>query len=198
MLMPKPVAVNKTHFKIVGNSQKSLSLNIPGQCVVLFKLTTCPKCREFEPIFVKLASSTNSIKTFAICNVDDRIVSSMSKGTNAEISTVPIVLFFDNSIPRARFNTPTKNMQTFTNFINKCLENFPQQSSPAQFHNPKPVSQPEMGGNAPNLGNAIRGGQSQQYKLLGNGDEEDETVLSIPDNVIPHNEPWSSIYKSME
>ena len=51
---------------------------------------------------------------------------------------------------------------------------------------------------APTMTGALRdGGSGTRYAYLGNVDDEDEDKLLVPDQVIPHNEPWMSQYKKI-
>lgn len=54
---------------------------------------------------------------------------------------------------------------------------------------------PELG-KTPTMTGALRNaGGGTQYAYLGTVDDEDEDKLLVPDQVIPHNEPWMSQYK---
>lgn len=56
---------------------------------------------------------------------------------------------------------------------------------------------PELG-KTPTMTGALRGGGGgTQYAYLGTVDDEDEDKLLVPEQVIPHNEPWLSQYKKM-
>ncbi len=56
---------------------------------------------------------------------------------------------------------------------------------------------PELG-KTPTMTGALRNaGGSTQYAYLGTVDDEDEDKLLVPDQVIPHNEPWMSQYKKL-
>jgi hypothetical protein len=55
---------------------------------------------------------------------------------------------------------------------------------------------PEIG-KAPAMTGALRSGGGTQYAYLGNVEDEDEDKLLVPDQVIPHNEPWMSQYKKL-
>ena len=57
---------------------------------------------------------------------------------------------------------------------------------------------PELG-KAPTMTGALRGGSggSEKYAYLGTVDDETEDKLLVPDQVIPHNEPWMSQYKKI-
>lgn len=56
---------------------------------------------------------------------------------------------------------------------------------------------PELG-KAPTMQGALRNaGGGTQYAYLGTVDDEDEDKLLVPDQVIPHNEPWMSQYKKI-
>ena len=54
-------------------------------------------------------------------------------------------------------------------------------------------------GKTPTMTGALRGGSggSEKYAYLGTVDDEDEDKLLVPDQVIPHNEPWMSQYKKI-
>jgi hypothetical protein len=56
---------------------------------------------------------------------------------------------------------------------------------------------PELG-KTPTMTGALRGGGGgTQYAYLGTVDDEDEDKLLVPNQVIPHNEPWMSQYKKI-
>jgi len=56
---------------------------------------------------------------------------------------------------------------------------------------------PELG-KTPTMTGALRNaGSNTQYAYLGTVDDEDEDKLLVPNQVIPHNEPWMSQYKKI-
>ena len=56
------------HFVLTGREKKSLSLQLRGNYVVLFKMQNCPGCREVEPILRQLATENQSVR-FATIDV---------------------------------------------------------------------------------------------------------------------------------
>jgi thiol-disulfide isomerase/thioredoxin len=77
---------------------------------------------------------------------------------------------------------------------------------PSQYRQPNQGQQGQQGkdkfwmpelGKTPTMTGALRGGGGTQYAYLGTVDDEDEEKLLVPDQVIPHNEPWMSQYKKI-
>jgi len=69
-------------------------------------------------------------------------------------------------------------------------------NNPGARQNDSQYHMPEIG-NAPNLKNVIKGGNTSQYAYLNDVEEEDEEKLLVPNMVTPHNVPWESSYKKM-
>nr|QBK85524.1 MAG: thioredoxin-like protein [Marseillevirus LCMAC101] len=71
------------------------------------------------------------------------------------------------------------------------------QGGPGQGQGNDKFWMPELG-KTPTMTGALRGGTGNtQYAYLGTVDDVDEEKLLMPDQVIPHNEPWMAQYKKL-
>ena len=117
------------NFSISGRTQKKfLNINLPGAVLVFFKMDSCPGCNSFDPIFHQLAREEVRIN-YAVINLTSfRDVVTMSRQSTTPIASVPLLLFFINGGPHAKYNGK-KHITPMKSFINKALQSAPPPSS---------------------------------------------------------------------
>lgn len=114
--------LNTHNFMILGRQTKTLGTNIPGNMLVLFKMTNCQNCATFEPIFVELANSDRRV-SYGIANISNNTeIVKMSRETSTPIAAVPFLILYINGRPHAKFNG-TKSVSNLQTFITKALQN---------------------------------------------------------------------------
>ena len=185
------------HFVLTGREKKSLSLQLRGNYVVLFKMQNCPGCREVEPILRQLATENQSVR-FATIDVGIyKNVAGMSRQTSCPIQSVPYLILYVNGRPHAK--PKNKDINSLRRFISESLRGVP----PAQVqqqgfmqgqqyppHQTQKVFNPEMDNNK-----QMR--TSHGYSQLGGVEDEEEKFLT-PAAITPHNKPWGRGYKHMD
>nr|QBK86684.1 MAG: thioredoxin [Marseillevirus LCMAC103] len=207
-----------------GNGRKGvLNLRAAGEVLVLFTLPGCPGCRTFYPKFAQLAGGASRVKFATIDLKGAPNLVRESRKTTTEIKAVPTQILYVNGRPHAKFKGEF-TAQSTSNFINKALAAYkpPQQRHPTtrapegQFHTqPQGGAQgagtmygpgPMSGGGAynapdirgvPSMARRMQGFPESQYGLLGNPNDPDEHTLALGGDVRPHNQPWSSEFKSL-
>ena len=196
--------LNSDNFIVLGTRTKTLGITVPGNVLVFFKMSTCPNCAAFEPIFVNLSHQENRV-THAVIDVGQyRDVALTSKTTSTPITAVPCLILYIGGRPHSR--TPgAKNINAVRDFITKSLQATPKTTQPQFMPNQNYGAGPAVKvqqtpgssgksyvpdiGKAPSLKGIIKGGRGG-YSGGGNIDEEDEPRLMIPDDIVPYNVPW--------
>lgn len=199
------LTLTSDNFVVMGTRTKTLGINIPGNVLVFFKMSTCPNCAAFEPIFVQLSHQENRVSHAVIDVGQYRDVALTSKGTSTQITSVPCLILYIDGRPHSRI-PGAKNVNAARDFITKSLQAKPkssqQQFMPSNYGNGAVKMQQMPGGSngksylpdigtAPSMKGIIKGTRSG-YSGGGNVDEEDEPLLAIPNDVIPWNTPWLS------
>lgn len=117
--------LSSQNFSLSGRGQKQfLNINLQGAVLCFFKMDSCPSCKGFEPIFLRLASEEPKIN-YAIINLSSsRDVVSLSRKSTTQITAVPFLLLFVNGGPHAKYNGK-KSIQPLKSFINKALQSAP-------------------------------------------------------------------------
>jgi hypothetical protein len=208
--------VNSSHFKIIGQRSKTLSILLGGNLLVYFTTSNeSDGCRQFDDIFKQLASSEKRLQ-YVVCDVarDVNIVR-MSNETTTPIKSVPFVIIYINNMPKAFM--PGSNLQKMRVFINDIIQRESVAQSPSQtpiaqtttytdargpsglYGNKPPnskINQPEIG-EPPSL-KSLRGNGKTSYAPLGAVDDAEDVKLTLPGNVLPYNVPWESQYKELE
>ena len=196
-------------FRLTSN--KVMTLNRGGSALVFFKMNSCNGCEAFDAIFKELAQRSNRIDSYCIANISHhREIVSMSRTSSTPINTVPLIILYSNGIPFAKY-TGSRTLQNLLSFIEKSLEKLPQSTA----HN---FVTPQQGQRAPQNGqqgmygagayqhpplNPQDGYNRQQQRqppyaqLSSDVEEEDDTTLEVPKQVIPHNMPWEGGYRKM-
>jgi len=153
--------LNSEHFVVMGTRTKTLGINIPGNILVFFKMSTCPNCAAFEPIFVQLSHQENRV-SFAVIDVGQyRDVALTSKNTSTPITAVPCLILYIDGRPHSRI-PGAKNVNAARDFITKSLQAKPkatqQQFMPSTYSNNAVKMQAPGGGNGksylPDIGTA--------------------------------------------
>jgi thiol-disulfide isomerase/thioredoxin len=198
--------LNSENFLLLGTRTKTLGINIPGNVLVFFKMSSCPNCAAFEPIFVNLSHQENRV-THAVIDVGQyRDVAMTSKNTSTPITAVPCLILYIDGRPHSKI-AGGKNVAAVRDFITKSLQAKPkaaqQQFMPSQNYggaNSAVKMQPGGGGKtnksylpelgmAPSMKGIIKGGRGG-YAGGNNADDDDEPVLQIPEDIVPYNVPW--------
>lgn len=191
--MSKIANLETGHFSLVGNK---LKISTPKPILVFFKMSGCPGCAKYAPVFNSLAQQSRGILYGVLDVVQHRGVVQLANSTsNTKIQTVPQFIFFKDGVATAKYRFPaTGNMDVndFTNFVSTCIGlvgggySEPQEQQPSGYGpkiGPKALRQNEKGG-----GKSING-----YHMINhdpnNPDAEDPYELSCPD-CIPSNQPW--------
>lgn len=103
------------------NGGRSMTCDVPGVCIVLFKTDNCGYCDRFFPIYSKV-SSKESRMTFACVDVNNnRNVVVMSKGTKVPIKAVPLILVYVNGRIKLKYNGD-RSEASFSSFVQKALQ----------------------------------------------------------------------------
>lgn len=188
-------------------------------------MQSCPNCKEFEPIFARLASTEKRVSHAVLDVSDNRDVVLSSRETNTPIAAVPVIILYVNGRPHAKFSG-TKNIPSIQNFVTKALQVRDTGAGPQRQQQFMPSTATKGGGKvrhhgdphgdqhgvpggkawvpeigaAPSMKGIIKGagGRSGGYANGMNVEEDDEPRLMIPDNVIPHNSPWDAEFISHE
>lgn len=202
------------NFKLVGNANKTLNINLPGVVLVFFKLRECQGCHLFEPVFMKLASEERSIN-YAICDLSaSKEVIKMSQSTKTPLVKVPQIFLYVNGRPHARFRGD-KNVPSLRSFISKAMSQTPQQSNvyqqggmysgyhQQQFQQPQQFNNSQSRENyyTPELDQSfakMRNRANNDYSIGGYVEDDHSSGMIMPDNVTPHNEPWNNSYKKFD
>jgi thiol-disulfide isomerase/thioredoxin len=197
--------LNSDNFVVLGTRTKTLGITVPGNVLVFFKMSTCPNCAAFEPIFVNLSHQENRV-THAVIDVGQhRDVAMASKNTSTQITAVPCLVLYIDGRPHSRI-AGSKNVAAVRDFITKSLQAKPkasqQQFMPSQSNGAgagavKMKTQPGGKSYVPDIGMApsmkgIIKGARGGFSGGNNVDEDDEPRLQIPDDIIPYNQPWAA------
>lgn len=198
--------LNSDNFVVLGTRTKTLGITIPGNVLVFFKMSTCPNCASFEPIFVNLSHQENRV-THAVIDVGQyRDVAMTSKNTSTPITAVPCLILYIEGRPHSRI-PGAKNVAAVRDFITKSLQAKPkaaqQQFMPSNYgganasvkmqqvpggQNTGKSYVPDIG-KAPSMKGIIKGARGG-YSGGNNVEDEDEPKLMIPDDILPYNLPW--------
>ena len=211
------------NFSLTGMKQKALILDIQGPVFVLFTSGGSDKCQLAERTLRELSTVDKRVM-FAIMDVDEnRNIIAWSRQTTTSIQDLPNFILYANGKPLAKFkgsiNVPS--IQGFiTSVVNTLKSQQPQQGSFVQtqypprglrqspeddqgnFYGDGPSSQggrvnyPENIGKPSSFANNLmkKSGLRQHF---GSVDEEDDTSLRVPDDIVPYNTPWTAAETSM-
>lgn len=195
--MSRILSLSSGNFLLSGRQKKTLNINIPGNVLVFFKTMDCPGCREFEPMFGNLSRADTRV-VYAIIDVSvHRDVVTLSRETSMPIQSVPTLVLYTSGRPFAKF-TGKKNEQAISSFITKALQSIPntgQQQFMGQPPQGIPQAPPQL--RYPDIPNHQVTGLKNQ-KGLPPAVEDDDTRLSQPDGIIPHNIPWKAEYQKLQ
>lgn len=194
------------HFYV--SREKTLCIRVPGPVLVFFKMMDCNSCQRFEPIFRQLATLNQQYLKLCIADVQQYPgIPRNAVYTSTPIKTVPMMLLYNEGQPLARFKGDLEG-NSVQNFISKMLGEIRNRAAApagrggmsqptagrgqglygAPASTGRKIYAPEMPSNAPNLAGVIKGGGAQ-FSPAGFNDEED-TKLLMPDNILPKNRPW--------
>lgn len=160
------------NFSLSGGSKNTLNIDVRDPVVlVFFKQTGCGGCAAFEPIFSQLVHNQRNI-SYGVCDLagKNREIINMSKRTQMAITSVPFIVIYVRGKPFAKFNGK-RNIPSLSGFIEKVVSMIQQQQQSVQNYRAQHTS-----GKAP----------------MGVPDEEEDSELLIPQNVIPRNRPWNA------
>lgn len=210
------LSLNSQHFRLSGDSKKTLNIGVGGNILVFFKMQGCQGCAAFEPAFVQLSRQDQRVK-YAVVDVStSKEVVTMSHQTNTPIQSVPHLILYVNGRPHARFKGK-KNIPAVQSFITKALQAVPaqvvhtqgmhqmhSQAAPQQQHfMPPPQAMRPQGatfmpefGTTPSM-NGLKNRVNNDNKNYGMADDDEDDQLQIPDAVVPHNVPWEADKKMM-
>ena len=190
---------NKTYLSLINPRFKGLTL-------VLFKSTTCPGCKKFEPDFVNLYHKykMNGIN-FATLDVNENPnVAKMSHATELPIIKIPTLILFKDGNVFIHY-TGKKNENSVNSFLTKVLYQLSKNSQQLYSSQQK---RPTKQGNMPEFNPSqqmdqhryyepkleVPGGVKQNYQ--DNTFEDDD--FNVPEGITPHNKPWENKYKGLE
>jgi len=202
------------NFQVVGRGKKNLNINVPGIVLVFFKMDGCAGCMNFQPTFERLAKVDSRI-SYGVINISaHRDVARMSQSTTTQIKSVPFIMIYVNTRPKAIYRGK-RNITSIQSFIGKILESSnasspfmpPTGGSGGYSYSTKPghagysghqpaapggsrVWMPEGMKKTPKLGGIVKG--HNPYAQLGDVEDEDDQKLLVPAEVTPHNLPWES------
>jgi len=216
------IQLTDKNFYLAGRQTKTLNISVDGNLLVLFKMSACPACAQFEPIFYQLSQKDNRIR-YAVCDISQhQNVTRLSQLTNYPIKAVPWIFLYSGGFPVARFKGK-RNAPSVQAFVGKALQevqnrqrrsqrsfvpqqpgtvNYPQNNTQRSQYPNQPQQQPKYWkpdmDKTPSMRGVLKGGaESSQYSYLGEGLGEDDDKAKLPEDVTPHNMPWGSGYKRM-
>lgn len=186
--------LREENFRLVGHSKKSLVINVPGVVLVFFKMARCDGCRDFTPIFERLAGTDTRLK-YAVVNLDDnRNVVKMSHSSTTPIQTVPYILMYVDTKPKAIYKGK-RDIPSLQSFIGKFLSQSSSSFMPSRgYPTPPPKERVWM----PEGLKEPAGSRQSPYAQLGGVEEEDDEKLKLPADITPYNFPWESKYVGLE
>lgn len=203
------VPLTDKHFYLAGRHNKTLNLTLNGNFLVLFKMLNCPNCTQFEPIFYQLSQKDKRIH-YAICDLSQFPgVTQLSQRTNYPIKAVPWIFFYSGGFPVARFKG-NRNIPSIQAFVGKALQEVQNRQQRGQRSFVSPQGAPPQGAypnqtpskywkpdmdKTPSLRGALKG--NEQYSYMGEGVEEEDDKIRIPEDITPHNMPWKAGYKKL-
>lgn len=190
------------------NDKGTLRVNQNGPVLVFFKMNNCPACNSFFPVFSQFAGMNAGVTAYATCDASRELVD-ISRETKLPIMAVPLVLFFYDTYPRAKF-TGDRTLPALQDFLrniqsqiiqgNRAQPPLPPQRGQTQIQAPGPGPSSMYAAGArrpappPPQPPPRRGGNP--YALLGSGvEEEDDDKLLVPKSVIPKSAPWIAAYR---
>jgi thioredoxin-like negative regulator of GroEL len=167
------------------NPNGILLINIPKPSLVLFKTKQCPHCVSLEPVFKQLSMSNDRV-LFCFADIsENRGIHKMSKDSNVPITTVPIIVFYAQGKPLARYKG-ARDAQSISNFVNSILQQMTSTPDFTHEQNNQYKPQPMLY----NMENRVPQQQTQQQ--IGS-----DNKLILPDNVNPYNTPWELAYNKL-
>lgn len=188
-----PMQLPSSYFRAGAGGR--LSITILEPILVMFKMDSCPGCRNAEPIFYQLASEDRRIR-YGTHNVsNDPTVPKISANTKSPIKIVPSFLLFMHGTAVAKFNGKKDHLPSFKSFIGNALQSLSGQP-PSHF---APPSHQQMRPPAPTYDQSPfqhappgRSLPSSGSNFAPSAPEEDDSVMKTPSNVTPHNVPWEA------
>ncbi len=183
----------------------SMNINVGGLLLVLFKMQGSQESSALESIFAKLPSKNPHVK-YAVCDLTyNRNVIDMSRSSTTVIQKPPVIILYVDRKPFALFKG-SKDLTSLDRFVINALKALQEQRAKQQptFSQPPPQQNmyggpPQQRGNSayiPEIGNmnskTAKASGMHQSLLKQQVDDEDDSSLKMPDNVIPHNLPWES------
>jgi thiol-disulfide isomerase/thioredoxin len=110
------------------NDKKYLVIEHPGMSIVFFTGSNCQYCVQMRDVLDRtMPTFMNRLKFFTINLTENKEVVKKSEatffisdGSSATIQHVPIVIFYDNSLPFKKFSG-NYTVQEFSNFLDECL-----------------------------------------------------------------------------
>lgn len=217
------VSLNASNFSLTGRQQtKTMTINVPGNVLVLFKMQGCKGCEATEPIFYQLTNMDRRVTYATVDLTANPTIVAMSRNSSTAIPSVPHIILYVQGRPHARYNGQ-KTPDAIRSFLSKALQAATQQGPPqsqqfmpqqqqSNMYGSTSASGPPQGqpqgpggkyyspeiGSSPSMQTVIKGGgKGTSYAYLGEGGEEDDTVLMMPDGVISYTAPWESVYKTV-
>lgn len=178
------------HFNFVQSGRKILlSLKVPNIVLVLFRMDGDKNCAMFDPIFKSFASRDRRVKCCIMTiGKDSRDFMRNARNTTSPIESVPSLLLFCNSYPKAKikpFPSPDQLSLNITKVLDQLEEapSQPQQSfqSSSSRREENKTFMPE--------------GLAQQTIPQGYADDSDESLV-MPKGIIPYNTPWESHFSN--
>lgn len=196
------ISLSTQNFRILGQKNKSLGINVQGNVLICFKMAGDPNCNAFDPTYAQFSREEKRV-TLAVVDVKQcRDVIGMSRETTTPITAVPSLILYVNGKPHAKYNG-SKNSVSLKGFITQALNSnappqktqtfMPQAPRQPTVHTEEHSWTPELG-NPPSLKGVIKGGG---YTTGNNVEEEEEMKLMIPDQIVPHNRPWEVEFHEM-
>lgn len=202
--MSRVVELTSAHFQKVpsrGQYPFELVLAKKSPCLVMFKQASCPYCVKLEPVIHELSVRDNRIE-YCFADISKyRDIHRMSKDTSVQISSVPIIMFFHQGLPIARFkNDRPKTIESIYNFVTNVLTQrgqTPNFVSPPPTMNQMPPQQHQMMPPQQQQQPMLHG-INMDYQMQNQQQMDSESKMLMPDNIIPYNQPWdASGYKKL-
>ena len=129
-----------------------MTVNVPGNLLVMFKVQGCTGCGAFEPIFHRLANEDSRVSCGVLDITYNRDVVQMSRTTTTAIQRVPHLIMYMDGMPRARFKGK-KDLSSLKSFISEVFSTVPShqpQGFVSSQANPQGGNHPrQQGGYAP-------------------------------------------------
>lgn len=150
--------------------------------LILFKSPRCMGCKKFSPVFEQLAREYGSVIRFAFIDISiHRNVLAMARKSKTPINHVPFLLLYAGNMARAKY-TGNMGISSLRSFLEEMARTGNVSTfTPTNLQRQRPQEPQQFG-----------------HGVMDDHDDDDEdTKLLCPVEIIPHNTPWVGEYKKL-